>query len=300
MEYLTRKPRLPLKWTPRSEYSSHVVDDDTNTVFFIGTSYGCEQDIRTDFMASLEGGQVEPMLRSTSERKEPCASADSTHVKVVSHTSSALTSSRSLASESLCAPSLKRSMVFDSVVQPGVKRRRLTATVSDELEGHALGDEERQNQGQSAVATSTSAGTHEIDEMCSTPHHDTGVVDYDSSVDIEILEDPVFLKDFMDDSDSSSDLDLPRVNVTGRYLKGKGEGKEKETKASIVRATNPGAETRNVGVSGSVTGDIGRMTTSSVTSHRGLDMWGVTNQESSKIEGVVERCPICQTSFPPG
>ena len=146
-------------------------------------------------------------------------------------------------------------------------------------------------------------------------------LDYDTSIDMEILQDPAIMQDFMDDSDSSSDLDLPRVNVTGRYSKGKGKSKAEPSgglggpssrgvsgaiKEETVWRGNSSTGTSGGGPSTSSRISSGPSTSSRIstgpsTSSSGpsgsSDLWGATGQGSSN---VAERCPICLTSFPPG
>ena len=72
----------------------------------------------------------------------------------------------------------------------------------------------------STSRSAVDADLHARDEPPQPPDQLTETV-YDTSMDTELLRDPQVLKDFMDDSDfSSDDSDVPRVNVTGRYEKG--------------------------------------------------------------------------------
>lgn len=54
MDYLTRKPCVPLKWTPTNKCSGFVMED--NTVVFIGTRK-YEDAIQQSFLDSLRGGE---------------------------------------------------------------------------------------------------------------------------------------------------------------------------------------------------------------------------------------------------
>lgn len=54
MDYLTRKPLIPLKWSRTNTCSGFVLED--NTVMFIGTRK-CEEAIRQSFLHYLRGGE---------------------------------------------------------------------------------------------------------------------------------------------------------------------------------------------------------------------------------------------------
>jgi hypothetical protein len=130
------------------------------------------------------------------------------------------------------------------------------------------------------------------------PNEDYGKEVYETSMDMEILQDPAILRGFMDDSDSSSDLDLPRVNVTGRYLKSKGKEK-REPKGTIgtSKTSSGGSDETTSFRTQDVWRDIDAgLVASPGGSTSGSGMW---RMDQGKLE-IVERCPICQTSFPPG
>lgn len=56
LDYLTRKPHVPLKWTPPNAYSSFVLED--NTVCYIGAGHRDEA-VRSSFIDMLLGRKSE-------------------------------------------------------------------------------------------------------------------------------------------------------------------------------------------------------------------------------------------------
>ncbi len=155
--YLSRQPKIPLKWTSTDKCSGLVLGD--NTVYFIGTR-NCEEEIRKRFLNFLEGKDEEE------ERVPPHPPPPPPE--------------RSDGREIFEKPSISNiNQIPSSSNAPRRNTHELDYSPEDELESYQMKSYE---------------------------------------ADIEILKEPQALSNFMYDSDSSSDDDLPRVNIHGRSI----------------------------------------------------------------------------------
>lgn len=125
---------------------------------------------------------------------------------------------------------------------------------------------------------------------------------YDANLDRELLQDPKVLQDFFDDNSSSSEDELPRINVSGRYLKEKDTKNLVQTELDFVGSQKHGSASHN-------TRDVNKCGTISISKGAGTSVskvfCGSDGGSTSKVPysgedegGGVGQCPICHTSFP--
>lgn len=291
-----------------------------NTVMFIGTKH-CEDAIRKSFINFLLGRKEDD---NGSTIDAPCANTKNTVTDAPYDLMDGI--------ESVDTLTIAASVNDEDPSGGGESSLARPAGNSDTLLPSTLRISSSKSintgAGVGSVETGSMTSTDITAQACSVSH-DTHTEQnkeaYDTSLDEELLQDPQVLKDFMCDSDASSDdSDLPRVNVTGRYRTPSKASRSTSTQVCGYKP-NSGTSSTRVSADGSGPSWRGEETSFSRVDHGGKSGAAISQtsegmssssggagggetswkkEEASVsaggVAGTVENCPICHASFPPG
>lgn len=253
-------------------------------MIFVGTAKD-EEAIRKRFLDFLLGKEVDGVSGMPASRNKPNTLPLENKETLMEIDPDLLLSGSKKGSTELSAGSRNRNTVHNrGTVPPDTVQSHVVITSGMSLESHASTTNRLQE----------SHGEH------------SNATPYDTNLDRELLQDPKVLQDFFDDNSSSSEDELPRINVSGRYLKEKRPNKDTknlvQTELDFVGSQKHGSAPHN-------TRDVNKCGTISISKGDGTSVskvfCGSDGGSTSKVpysgedeDGGVGQCPICHTSFP--